>query len=303
MKRISVLLLFLTLSGMLHAQQRPMFTQYMFNGLAINPAYSALDEVFTVTAAHRQQWTSFAGAPNTQSFTVHTPIHESNTSVGLMFLRDQIGESLTDQGVSLSLAQRIPVGEESWLAAGITGGFSKYSANYSQLADNVSSLDPLFGNENDSHLNIGWGAMLFSQKYYLGLSSPFFINKTLSSSSSSVPTSERAHILFYGGYLIDAGPLFKIKPNLLLKYVKGSPVQADVNANVLIADRVWVGGSWRSFDSVDLITQLQVSENLQLGYSYDITQTGLSSVERGSHEFVLKVRFPIKGRGFPRCYF
>ena len=74
----------LAFGGGAFSQQKAMFTQYMFNGLAVNPAYSAMDEALNVTAVARQQWTGFKGAPNTQTFTVHTPIKESNSSVGFM---------------------------------------------------------------------------------------------------------------------------------------------------------------------------------------------------------------------------
>jgi type IX secretion system PorP/SprF family membrane protein len=59
--------------GSAHAQQKAMFTQYMFNGLVINPAYSAVDESLNITALARQQWVGFKGAPNTQTFSVHSP--------------------------------------------------------------------------------------------------------------------------------------------------------------------------------------------------------------------------------------
>jgi type IX secretion system PorP/SprF family membrane protein len=302
MKRAILVSLFLGIALLARGQQRPMFTQYMFNMQVINPAYSAADEAFTLTLAHRQQWTGFEGAPNTQTLTLHTPIRESNTSVGLIVSRDQVGEVLNDRGIWASVAQRVPVGESSWLAAGISGGFSKFSADYSLLADPTSAADPYFQSESNANLNLGWGVMLFADQYYLGLSSPFFVRQTLRS-SAPFPTSESKHFLFTAGYVFTVSEFLRIKPNGLLKYVKGSPLEADLNANFLVADRVWLGASWRSFDSVDFLAQLQIGNNLQLGYSYDMTSTDLRTAQRGTHEFVLKMRFPVKGRGFPRCFF
>ncbi len=95
----------------------------------------------------------------------------------------------------------------------------------------------------------------------------------------------------------------KFKPNVLIKYVNGSPMQIDVNANVLLKETVWLGVSVRSFDSVDALAEVQVTPGIQLGYSYDFTTTQLSQVEKGSHEIMLSFRLGVKGRSFPKCYF
>ncbi len=94
--RYLIIILFASFVNTVNAQQRAMFTQYMFNGLAINPAYSSVDDALSFTGIYRQQWTGFDGAPNTQSFTVHSPLKGSNTSVGFMLTRDHIGEVITE---------------------------------------------------------------------------------------------------------------------------------------------------------------------------------------------------------------
>ncbi|HEY0668513.1 MAG TPA: type IX secretion system membrane protein PorP/SprF [Sphingobacteriaceae bacterium] len=284
------------------AQQKAMFTQYMFNGLAINPAYSAIDEALNVTALARQQWTGFKGAPNTQSFTVHTPIKESNSSAGLMFMRDQIGEVITENGAFLTFAQRVQLGETTYLAAGINAGISKYVANYSLISSSSTAIDPVFADGDNMRGNFGLGVMLFSEKFYAGVSSPFFFYRDLGSTTAT-RTAYKAHYMMQGGYLTDLSENVKFKPNVLLKYVNGAPLQIDVNANFLLKEVIWLGASWRSFDSFDAIAEIQLGPNIQVGYSYDFTTTDLAKVEGGSHEVMLNFRFPIKGRSFPRCYF
>jgi hypothetical protein len=44
-----------------------MFTQYMFNGLMINPSYSSMDEAVNITALVRQQTVGIKCATNTQA--------------------------------------------------------------------------------------------------------------------------------------------------------------------------------------------------------------------------------------------
>ncbi|HQS52739.1 MAG TPA: type IX secretion system membrane protein PorP/SprF, partial [Daejeonella sp.] len=88
-------------------------------------------------------------------------------------------------------------------------------------------------------------------------------------------TAYKPHYLLQGGYLMDMGADIKFKPNMLIKYVNGSPVQIDLNANFLFKETIWLGASLRSMDSVDLLAEIQLSPNLQLGYSYDFTTSRL----------------------------
>ncbi|WP_423146741.1 PorP/SprF family type IX secretion system membrane protein [Rubrolithibacter danxiaensis] len=296
-----VVLQFISLS--VFAQQKAMFTQYMFNGLAINPAYSAVDEAFSVTALTRHQWVGFKGAPNTQNLSIHSPIKESNTSVGFMVMRDQIGEVIKENSAFITLAQRVEISEDTYLAVGLDAGISKYVAAYSEVSGSNSAEDPVFEDENDLRSNFGFGVMLFSDKFYAGFSSPYFYYRDLGDFSNNSSTAYRPHYILQGGYLMNLGEDFKLKPNVLVKYVNGSPMQIDLNANLLIKETIWLGASWRSFDSMDFLAQIQLTPKLQLGYSYDFTTSALSQVQKGSHEVMLNLRLPIKGRNFPRCYF
>ncbi len=284
------------------AQQKAMFTQYMFNGLVINPAYSSVDDALNVTALARQQWVGFKGAPNTQTFTVHSPINESNTSVGLILMRDQIGEVISENGAFATVSQRVQLGDNTYLALGVNAGLSKYAGQYSLTNSGSSVNDPVFADQSSMRGNFGVGVMLFSDKFYAGISSPFFYYRDLVNASSS-HTAYKPHYIMQGGYLVDLTDDIKFKPNALVKYVNGSPVEIDLNANFLLKEILWIGGSLRSMDSFDVIAEVGLTPNIQLGYSYDFTTTQLSKVEKGSHEIVLSFRFAPRSGSLPRCYF
>lgn len=288
--------------GSLMAQQKAMFSQYMFNGLVINPAYSAVDEALNITALARQQWVGFKGAPNTQTFSVHSPVKQSNTSVGLILMRDQIGEVISENGVLGTLAHRVAIGDNTYFALGLNGGIGKYLGQYSLAGSASSAGDPVFADQNSLRGNLGFGMMLFSEKFYAGFSSPFFFYRDIGSSSSS-STAYKSHYLLQGGYLADLGDDIKFKPNVLVKYVNGSPIQIDLNANFLLKETIWIGASLRSMDSLDLLAEIQLTPNIQLGYSYDFTTSQLAKVEKGSHEIALSFRLAPKSSSLPRCYF
>lgn len=298
--------MFILLVSCAFAQQKAMYTQYMFNTLAINPAYSTMDESLTFTALSRHQWVGFKGAPKTQTISAHSPIGTSNTFIGAIIVNDEIGEVIKETGGDLSLAQRVPVGTSSYIAVGINSGLSGYSAAYSQNFSQspASSTDPVFQDENNMRLNVGWGAMLFSEKYYVGISSPHFYYRDINSIAKTVSkTAYRPHYLLQAGYLVDINPDLKLKPNFLVKYVNGSPIQFDLNASILIAETLWLGASYRSLDSFNGVAAFRVTPDLQVAYSYDLTTTALSQVQRGSHEVSLQFRLPVRGRDRVACYF
>ncbi len=293
-------------ANMVNGQQKAMYTQYMFNTLAINPAYSTIDESLTFTALSRHQWVGFKGAPHTQTVSVHTPIGESNTFIGAIIINDQIGEVIKETGGDLSIAQRVSVGNKSYFALAINGGMSSYSATYSENYGQspASASDPVFQDESSRRVNIGWGAMLFSDKYYVGISSPHFYYRDLSDiAKTNSRSAYRAHYLFQAGYLMQLNQDLKLKPNFLIKYVNGSPIQFDLNASVLIKETLWIGASYRSLDSIDAIASIFITKDLQLGYSFDFTNSPLAKVQKGSHEISLQFRLPVRGKDHTACYF
>lgn len=285
------------------AQQKAMYTQYMFNTMAINPAYIAVDEQMAVTMLSRHQWVGFNGSPNTQTVSIHTPVKESNTFVGAQLLRDQIGEVITETGAFLTLSQRVPIGLKTFLSVGINGGLSSYQANYSaRYSDSQGAdSDPVFKDESSFRGNFGLGVMLFSDKYYLGVSSPHFYYTDFT--ASEYATETRPHYMLQAGYLAKINQNLRFKPNFLVKYVNGSPIQFDLNANLLINETLWVGTSYRSMDSFSALASVYVTNAIQFGYSYDVAHTALSKVQKGSHEIMLQFRMGVKGRDQPKCYF
>jgi hypothetical protein len=56
-----------------NAQQHPMYSQYMFNMMNINPAYAGSRGVVSATALYRNQWVNIEGAPQTLLFRLIWP--------------------------------------------------------------------------------------------------------------------------------------------------------------------------------------------------------------------------------------
>jgi type IX secretion system PorP/SprF family membrane protein len=271
-------------------QQQVMFTQYMFNGLAINPAYAGSHETLSATALMRQQWTGLDGAPSTQTFSIHSPIRNEKMALGGLFLHDKIG--VTNQtGAYLSYAYRITFLNGGKLSMGIQGGITNYNAKFSQ----VSSTDPSFQNDvNEWQPNAGGGVFYSTERFYAGFSVPQLIQTQFDRTNTDSDSKLVRHYFATAGYVFDLNDNLKLKPNVLLKYVSGAPLEIDLNANLLIKNIIWAGLSWRSFDSFDAILQIQLNNRLQVGYSFDFaTTTEIRRVNSGSHELMILYRIPI----------
>ena len=119
---------FFVTSG-LKAQQHPMFSHYMFNGLFINPAYAGSKEFVSTTFIARKQWSGFKGAPNTQLASLHAPLNNKRIGLGVVVSNDNIGIT-NETDLYGSYAYHIPMNSGN-LSLGISGGFSYFKSQLS----------------------------------------------------------------------------------------------------------------------------------------------------------------------------
>lgn len=295
--RLLVLLFvaFFGLVGKTYAQQDAMFTQYMFNMIAINPAYAGNQGYTTVTALHRTQWVNIEGAPRTNTISIDTPIPKKNIGLGLSVIHDKIGVTNTT-GASGYYSFQIPF-DRGMLSFGLQAGFSFYRADFQSVRHNQSptAIDNSFAKNVSEFLpNFGAGVFYNTDKFYFGFSVPHLINNSLNF-NKSLNNKEKArqyrHFFAMAGYVFAIREHIHLKPYVLLKYVQGAPIEFDLNANVWFFDIIGLGASYRTGDSFDLLGQVQINRRLRIGYSYDYSLTRLTRYNAGSHEIMLRYQF------------
>lgn len=288
-----ILLIYLLVNPSLYAQQESLLSQYMFNGLVLNPAYAGSKDYASITAMFRKQWTGFQGAPVTESVSIHGPLKNKKVGLGLMIANDHIG--VTNQtDVYGSYAYHIPL-RKGKLALGLQFGLSYIKSNFSDLTV-WEGNDQVFELNTQTNLlpNFGAGAYYYSDKFYAGISVPHLMNydpdRTLGVEIKDAFRQTR-HYFLASGFVLDAGKDLKIKPSVLLKYVFGAPVQYDINLNFLLNDILWVGATYRSKDAMVILIEYQVNRKLRFGYSYDLTLSRLKNYQSGSHEIMVGYDF------------
>jgi type IX secretion system PorP/SprF family membrane protein len=268
------------------AQQDPLYSQYMFNLLAFNPAYAGNHEVISLMALTRHQWVGFEGAPTTQTLTGHSPLPVRNLALGGTVIHDKAGP-VTQTGVFVDLAYRMRVSENSQLAFGLKGGFDLYNADVSSLS--TVEMDPAnAGNISEFLPNFGFGLFWHSERHYLGLSAPKLLTNEINSVDGvTTMASEARHYFLMGGYVFDLGRDLRFRPSFMLRAVEGAPLSLDLNAHFLLRDRIWFGALYRVGNAFGVMAQYQVNEQLRIGYAFDLMTNALGAHNAGTHELMV----------------
>jgi len=245
--RITILLivcLVTFVAGTAPGQTEGIYSQYMFNGLAINPAYAGHGGPLNLTFHSRLQSIGLDGAPNTQTFAAHSSLRNDKIGVGLLLANDKIGVT-RHTGIYAAYAYKIKF-EKAVLSMGLQGGANFINAEYSKLRINQPG-DPNFqdGDIKRTKPNFGAGIFFNTKKLYAGISMPQMLGE------GDKEVTQLHPFIITGGYVFSVSPGLKIKPNVLMKFVEGRAVEFNYNTNVLIQEVLWIGASFRPANTVN----------------------------------------------------
>jgi type IX secretion system PorP/SprF family membrane protein len=274
------------------AQQKEQFTQYMFNGLILNPAQAGSDEALSITFLNRRQWTGIDGAPVTQTLSAHTMLGNMRTGLGLYLVNDKIGVH-KNQSFQGSYSYRLRISEESYLSMGLQAGLNVHKSDYTSLGSTASMNDPKLANGTIASTAFNMGAGLFyrSKRFEAGLSAPELIPEKISFNDTTRVNWQQAQYFLFAKYSIPLNDMLDFEPSMLIKYMQGVPVSYDVNACVLISDALMLGLSYRKQESIDFLLKARVTPQLQLGYAYDYGTGEVASTGNGAHELLINYIF------------
>lgn len=287
-KVIYIALLLLPLLSI--AQQDSQYTQYMYNTININPAYAGSRGALSLFGLHRTQWVGLDGAPVTNSFSVNTPINNSKLGVGLSFVNDRIGPTKENM-ISADISYTIHTSERYKLSFGLKASANLFSLDRDRLNPENQDDPSLYGFTNKFSPNIGAGVYFHSDKMYVGLSVPNFIQNYAYDDNDIVVNKERMNFYLIGGYVFDFSPTLKFKPAVLSKLITGAPLQVDVSANFMFNNQFVLGAAYRWDAAWSAMAGFQITNGLYLGYAYDMETTRLKNYNSGSHEIFLRYEF------------
>ncbi|MBL7691524.1 MAG: type IX secretion system membrane protein PorP/SprF [Flavipsychrobacter sp.] len=276
------------------AQSDPHVTMFMYNKLLYNPGYAGSRDMTSVNALYRNQWAGIPGAPKTISITADGPAG----SYMLPFRHVATGISVTNEKVGIEnntaikgyYAYRIKLAK-SVLSLGLSGGGSFYSAAYSNLTPFQQYDQNLTTDVRNAFLpNFGTGAYWCTEKYYLGLSVPSLLENKYDKKGTQIARQVRGYYLS-AGYVYELNSVIKLKPQVLARIARNSdyglPFNCDINLSAIAYDRLMIGATYRTDKSLSAIAHIQVTQFINMGYSYDYLLSDIAPYARGAHEFVV----------------
>ena len=289
-KIIKILFFLLFVTASVKAQQDAMYSQYVFNMMAINPAYTGNRNVVSTTGHFRSQWSGLEGAPKTGMLTVQAPISRERIGLGVQLFSDKLGVTTTN-GFTASAAYHIALEDDAKLSFGLQGNAWMYRSDLASSSLENQGYDPAFSqNLRKTLLNLGTGVFYHTDKFYAGISVQDMLANRLND-DSELSATQVPHFFATTGYVFPLDDSFKLKPSILVKATKGAPLEADINATLWIKDFISVGALYRTNADISGMLGVQVSPEFFLGYSYDYSTTALRAFNSGSHEIVLRYEF------------
>lgn len=321
MRKIFVLFL-VSVSAAAFAQQQPHYTQYLMNQYIINPAITGIENYTDIKFSHRHQWVGIEDAPVTTYFTIHKALGKkdyrttatsfgldgdnprgknywadyqaapSHHGIGLQVIDDKTGP-ISNFSAYATYAYHIGISPRTSLAMGFGAGFSRISLNASKLDIYNTSVDPAVyrgGIIDKLHPDLSAGLYLYSADYFLGISAKQIIPQKIDFSNNIVKTEDNKeipHIFATAGWRFLAGENFNITPSVMVKYLPHMSPQFDLNTKIQFRDLAWIGGGYRIKDGYNALIGLNISNTVNLSYSYDYTTSELASYTRGTHEVIV----------------
>lgn len=322
MKKLLLCMLIISVVLQGAAQQKPHYTQYILNQYIINPAITGIENYVDVKASHRHQWVGLQDAPITTYITIHGPMGkkdyrtsatsyrvpgenprgksywedytaaEPHHGIGLQIINDRTGP-LSRFAAYGTYAYHIGLSAKTSLAAGFGAGITNLSLNTSKLDFIYVPVDPAVYNSgiiNTIKPDFNAGLYLYSADFFVGLSAQQIIPLKVAFSDYAVKTTEGKfvpHLFATAGYRLLVGEDFNLTPSVMVKYIRPLPVQVDINTKLQYQDLAWIGASYRTGEGFAGMLGVNISNTLNIGYSYDYTTSRLNTVSKGTHEILI----------------
>jgi type IX secretion system PorP/SprF family membrane protein len=262
----------------------------------INPAYTGVNNVFSASAISRGQWIGLEGAPFTNTLNISTSLVNNRVGVGLLLIKDQFGVNNNTE-LHMMYSYKLEISQSTTMSFGIQVGQMSYRQDFSTLNQNQDLLDPDIANQDDfKKTNFGTGIFLSGDNYYFGVSIPRMLDIDVVNNNGDNVRRYNKHSYLSGGYFFNSSSTVGFKPSFLIKFVDGAMSSIDLNAHILINETIWIGATSRNFESFGINGQIFISDQLRLGYAFELPLNSLGKTAFGTHELMVSYDFELFSR-------
>ena len=279
--RLRYLLIMLPGCMAMFGQHKTTYSQFMFNGMLLNPAYAGSHEALNLTALYRNQWAALDGAPRAISFTAHSPFKKKKLSAGVIFENEQAGLFNHSQAMG-ALAYRVRLGK-TFLSFGLQGGADIRAFDRDALRVRHGE-DPVFmqNNPRTTEFVAGTGVYWHGASFYAGFAAPDLTTKS---------ANDAGLLQLHAGAVANVAPDFKLKPSLLVRHLDHSPLLVNMAVTTYYKDILGIGAGYTARASWFVYLDLRINDQLNFGYAHERATGRLAAYNAGTHEVMLRYLF------------
>ncbi len=313
------LLLTLSLTDNLMAQQLPIYSQYVHNGFMVNPAMAGHDGYTSFNTTARQQWLGFGQAPRTYSASwqtrvlrrsykiINRPVKSDNRlipstkgRVGLgAYLINDVNANVARTGASFTYAYHIFLNKQQ-LSFGLAAKAFQYRINSDQLTFGEDG-DPVMDGDFKTVAyspDADFGVLFRDPNYFVGFSISNLLQTSVKIGGSEIADFRTfRHYWLLGAYRFNLSDLLDLEPGALLKTTENWNPQGDFTVKLYFDDQFWGGLSYRTNKSMILLLGVRV-DGLFFGYSFDWSFSEIGHFNYGSHEVTISVKIGDNARRY-----
>lgn len=304
------------------AQQRPQYSQYIFNNYLLNPALSGIENYTDVKLGYRGQWAGLEGAPVTSFFSINAPIgsefvngdansfqsedgqnpfsrynrseyraSEPHHGIGMMVVSDKTG-AISQTDIQGTYAYHLGISSSLNLSVGVSAGVSHQQINAAMLTfKDQGDLTILNLNGNAWKPDISFGLWAYASDYFVGFSVQQLIphGQFVNAGGQSSVNQTVPHYFFSAGVKLFLNDDISMIPSALLKFTEPVPVSFDISTKFSFQNKFWLGGSYRRNDSFVGMAGFNLNSFINVGYGYDMSTTPLKTASSGTHEIFISL--------------
>ncbi|UII19186.1 PorP/SprF family type IX secretion system membrane protein [Fulvivirga ligni] len=305
-------------TGKLFAQQSNIFSQYYYNLPAQNPAFTGMDPFLNVKFGFRQSWNDFANTNNSIFFSADAALGQNSSEVlkhnvlrtsqqqkgakknsrrhhglGGMVLSQKIGPYELTQ-LNLNYAYHLPLSSSWNLAMGTRVAYGAFKLDYSDLTVRDEASDAVYqslvnaGAGQQQNILVDFGVTLYTDKFYMGISSVNLTSAELNSDAleeAAPESSYKANL----GWNLTLNRNFDLLPSADITYNDLYGMNWQATARLRYRDLIYLGLSYEQDIRTSLLFGLSFENTYYIHYSYDYFTNDLSDFNKGNHEFAVGI--------------
>jgi len=310
------------------------FTQYNLNLPSANPAFTGMTEYLDIRSGLREGWNNFSIKNSNTYLSAYTALGNANRSgrknnslrISDPTLLDEIkadnkfrrrmglGGMVSERTVgpyrsfatSANFAYHLPVSQKLNVSLGTRAGFMNQRIDFSglQVRDDVndtfyqSLLTANQGTQNT--VTLDFGALLYSDRFYFGASTNNLVSERMNG-EFLFDLNDGLRYRIQTGVYFPVSSEMTLSPAVVVTYAEGYDLRWLATLRMQYKDFLIVGGGFEPDSKISILLGAK-TQNLSIGYSYDVYTSSLNNFNANTHEVVLGISLFNKYKLAPRFW-